>query len=121
MVPFGLVTTTAKIGENSHSVLQIIIPESICASNFHAGRVYLAMTGLDYDDFGPFIYVSENHGKDWKFISNDLPEQPVNVIMEDSRFPEILFVGTHRGVFISVDRGGHLATLRQRIPIGPCR
>jgi hypothetical protein len=92
---------------------------SISPSSKVEGRLYLAMTGLDYDDLGAYVYVSENHGENWRLISNDLPKQPVNVVIEDSRFPEILYLGTHRGVFISRDAGDHWQLLGSEFPLVP--
>lgn len=78
---------------------------SICPSRFKRSRVYLAMTGLNYDDLGSYLYVSEDLGKTWISISGGLPNEPVNVIMEDPSHEDILYAGSIRGVFISVDRG----------------
>ena len=80
---------------------------SIHPSKHKKGRIYMAMTGLNYDEFGAYLYVSEDYGDTWKSISNKLPEQPINVIIEDPEFENILFVGTFRGVYMSSNRGDH--------------
>ena len=41
---------------------------SICASHFKLSRVYVCMTGLNYDDLHSYLYVSENFGENWKSI-----------------------------------------------------
>jgi photosystem II stability/assembly factor-like uncharacterized protein len=92
---------------------------SICPSRFIRGKIYLAMTGLDYDDLGAYVYVSENHGENWRLISSDLPDQPINVVIEDPRFSKILYVGTHRGVFLSTDGGDHWQLLGSEFPLVP--
>lgn len=78
---------------------------SIQPSRHKEGRVYVAITGLNYDEFGAYLYITENHGETWKSITNNLPNQPVNVILEDSDYENILYAGTYRGVYVSTDRG----------------
>ena len=45
----------------------------------------MTMTGINYDDLGNYIYVSENYGKKWKSIKSNLPSEPANVIIEDPK------------------------------------
>ena len=78
---------------------------SICPSRFHESRVYIAVTGLNDDDLGNYLFVSEDYGGDWRSISGDLPDEVANVILEDPTNPDILYAGLYRGVYISVDRG----------------
>ena len=78
---------------------------SICPSNFKESRVYLAMTGINDDDLSKYLFVSEDYGKNWQSISSNLPDEPVNVILEDPFYENILYAGVYRGVYISMDRG----------------
>ena len=63
------------------------------------------MTGLNYDEFGAFVYVSENNGESWESITSNLPKHPLNVILEDPDFENIIYAGTYRGVYVSTNRG----------------
>ena len=38
-------------------------------------------------------------------IKNNLPNEPVNIIVEDHKYENILYAGLHRGLYISFDRG----------------
>lgn len=78
---------------------------SISPSNHKLARVYMAMTGINYDDLHRYLYVSEDYGNNWKSIAAGLPDEPVNVIKEDPTNENILYAGTMRGVFVSLDRG----------------
>jgi photosystem II stability/assembly factor-like uncharacterized protein len=78
---------------------------SICASHFKTSRVYIAMTGINYDDLHSYVYSSDDYGKNWKSISRGLPDEPVNVIKEDPTNENILYTGGLRGVYISINRG----------------
>lgn len=89
---------------------------SVCPSRFQEYRVYLAMSGLNYDELGNHLYLSEDYGETWISISNNLPDEPANVVLEDPEQEEILYVGTHRGVYISMDRGRSWSLLSASMP-----
>jgi photosystem II stability/assembly factor-like uncharacterized protein len=77
----------------------------IAASRHKEARVYLTLNGYRFDHFEPYIYVSEDYGKNWTSISSGLPMEPVNVIVEDPNNENILYVGTDNGLYITFDRG----------------
>ncbi len=89
---------------------------SIFPSRFRKSRVYLSASGINYDDLSAHLYCSEDQGKTWRSISANLPAEPVNVIVEDSRFENVLFVGTFRGVYVSRNRGETWALLGRNLP-----
>lgn len=78
---------------------------SICPSRYKSSRVYMAVTGLNDDDFNNYLFVSEDNGRHWNSISADLPNEPANVILEDPVRENILYTGMFRGVYVSTDRG----------------
>ena len=75
------------------------------ASKHKKARVYASLNGYRWDDFSPYVYVSEDFGATWKNISSNLPASPVNVIKEDPKNMNVLYVGTDNGAYVSVDRG----------------
>jgi photosystem II stability/assembly factor-like uncharacterized protein len=89
---------------------------SICPSRSKKERVYVAMTGINYDDLKSYLYVSEDSGKNWNSIAAGLPDEPVNVILEDPANENILYAGTLRGVYISIDRGKNWSYLGNNMP-----
>jgi photosystem II stability/assembly factor-like uncharacterized protein len=89
---------------------------SICSSRFKESRVYMAMTGINTDDLHKYLFVSENYGTTWINISHGLPDEPVNVIMEDPKNENILYAGSIRGVYISIDRGQNWSCLGSELP-----
>jgi len=102
--------------ENSKNIKDNYI-RSIYPSKFLKSRVYMAMTGINYDDLGNYIYMSENYGKDWKTIKSNLPNEPANVIIEDLKYENILYAGLYRGVYISFDKGKSWSILGKKLPI----
>jgi photosystem II stability/assembly factor-like uncharacterized protein len=89
---------------------------SICPSRFSKDRVYVAMTGINYDDLQSYLYASEDGGKNWTNIANGLPNEPVNVILEDPKNETILYAGGFRGVYISIDKGKSWSYLGLNMP-----
>ena len=89
---------------------------SICPSRFAKERVYVAMTGINYDDLRSYLYLSDDYGKNWSAISSGLPDEPVNVILEDHTNENILYAGCFRGVYISIDRGKTWSYLGNKMP-----
>ncbi len=86
------------------------------ASTHEEGRVYVSLNGYRYDDFRAMVFVSEDYGKSWQMISEGLPSEAVNVIREDPKSPDLLFVGTDHGLYISLDRGQNWMTTGHQFP-----
>jgi len=85
--------------------LQNYYIRSICPSRFQESRIYVAMSGINYDELGAHLYVSENSGQTWSSIQGNLPNEIINVILEDPKYEAILYAGSYRGVYVSMDRG----------------
>jgi photosystem II stability/assembly factor-like uncharacterized protein len=89
------------------------------ASHHVAGRAYIAKSGYKFDDFRPFLFRTDDFGATWKSISSNLPQQPINVIVEDHKNPNLLFVGNDTGVFVSMNGGGHWVRMNSNMPNVP--
>ncbi len=77
----------------------------IAASKHNVGRVYASLNGYRFDDFSSYLYVSDDFGTTWSQIGKDLPYEPINVVKEDPKDENILYVGTDGGVYVSFDKG----------------
>ena len=77
----------------------------VWASAHKLSRVYVALNGYRWDNFNPYVYVSDDFGKTWKNISSNLPQEPINVIKEDPVNENLLFVGTDNGLYITLNKG----------------
>jgi photosystem II stability/assembly factor-like uncharacterized protein len=91
----------------------------VYVSRFVEGRAYAAKTGRRNDDFKPYLFETNDFGATWTDLAADLPQWPVNVIVEDMRKPSVLFAGTDIGVYVSADEGRHWAPLRGNMPPAP--
>jgi photosystem II stability/assembly factor-like uncharacterized protein len=77
------------------------------ASRHQAGVVYLSVDRHRNDDRAPYLFESQDYGKTWTSLAANLPaEGPIHALREDPRNPDLLYVGTEFGLFISMDGGG---------------
>jgi len=100
------------------------LPENMWASRVQAsahekGRAFLALNGYRWDDFTPYLYLSEDYGLSWMPIGTDLPLEPINVVKEDPENPDILYVGTDHGLYVSLDRGASFMQMNNQLPATP--
>jgi hypothetical protein len=91
--------------KTSDKLPQKLWVSQLTASNFKEGRVYATLNGYRYDNFSPYVYASEDYGSTWQLLGKDLPMESVNVIREDPKNENILYVGTDNGLYVSFDRG----------------
>lgn len=91
----------------------------VVASSHYAGTAYVSFTGYRQDDFRPFLYKTTDYGETWKSIASNLPPEPINVIREDHRNPDLLFVGTDLGVHVSLNGGNNWFKLKNNLPTQP--
>jgi len=89
----------------------------LAASSFDLNTVYMAQNGKRDDDFTPYVWKSTNYGKTWVDISKGIPLGPVNVIREDPRSKDILYVGTDCGVYMTKDGGKTWDVLGAGLPM----
>ncbi len=110
-----------KDGGNTWARLSDKLPQdlwvsSLQASPHDAATVFVALNGYRWDNFVPYIYVSEDFGKTWKQIGTDLPNEPVNVVRQDPVNPNLLYVGTDHGLYISLDKGKTFQRMDSKLP-----
>ncbi len=78
----------------------------IDASHFDGATAYVAIDGHRTDDLHPYIFVTRDYGKTFQNIANNLPASGnVQVIREDPKNKNLLYVGTEFGLFISLSGG----------------
>jgi len=77
----------------------------VTASQYREGRVYVSLNGYRSDHFAPYLYVSNDYGITWNQLGKDLPYEPINVVKEDPKDENIIYVGTDGGLYVSFDMG----------------
>jgi photosystem II stability/assembly factor-like uncharacterized protein len=89
------------------------------ASHHFPGTAYVTYTGLRNDDFKAFVYKTTDFGQTWTSIVSNLPAKAVNVIREDPKNPNLLFVGVEWGVYASIDGGKSWNDMNGNMPTQP--
>lgn len=88
----------------------------VTASKFNEGTVYASLNGYRFDNFFPYLFVSKDYGETWTQIGNDLPFEPINVVKEDPKNANVIYVGTDNGLYISVNGGKSFMTFGSSLP-----
>ncbi len=104
--------------------LRTLVPEHrrfvswLEASRFEESRVYLVLDAHRSDDDTPFLFVSEDAGVTWRSIVSNLPKDAgtTRVLCEDLRNPDLLYLGTEFGAYVSLDRGKRWTSLGVNLP-----
>ena len=91
----------------------------VTASQHKEGRVYATLNGYRYDNFTPWLYISEDYGGTWKQIGTDLPAEPLNVVKEDPRKENIIYAGSDNGLYASFDMGKSFMSMGHQLPRVP--
>ncbi len=89
----------------------------IDVSHFDAGTAYIAVDQHRMDDFTPHVYQATDYGRRSTDLSAGLPQDDyVKVVREDTRNPNLLYVGMERGLFASWDQGDTWVDIRNGLP-----
>ena len=86
------------------------------ASAYEEGTVFMSQNGKRHDDFAAYLWKSTDYGKTWEDISGNIPGGPVNVIREDPKKKNVLYVWTDLGVYVTVDSGKSWNVLGKGLP-----
>lgn len=117
----GLIHLTTDGGKNWKNVTPPAITSwskvsLMDAGHFDAATAYAAVNRIRVDDLRPHIFKTHDGGKTWKEIINGLPNDPINVVREDPVQKGVLYAGSERAVYVSLDDGEHWQSLRLNMP-----
>jgi photosystem II stability/assembly factor-like uncharacterized protein len=89
----------------------------IDASHFDAGTAYVAVDGHRSDDLKPYLFVTRDYGNSWTSIASNLPPfGNIQVVREDPKNKDLLYVGTEFGLYISLDGGKNWQRFMNNLP-----
>lgn len=111
--------TWTKISNNIPKEMQGLYVSRVAPSAFKEGRVYVSLNGYRNDNFGAYLLVSEDYGATWTKLGNDLPMEPINVVTEDPKKENIIYVGTDNGLYASFNMGKSFKVLDHNLPRVP--
>jgi hypothetical protein len=123
----GLIHVTSDDGKSWQNVTPSAITAwnrvtAIEASHFDANTAYASVDHHQLQDFDPYVYRTRDMGKTWTKITAGLPAGVyVHVVKEDPKRRGLLFAGTERGAFVSLDDGDSWQRLQLNLPVTSVR
>jgi photosystem II stability/assembly factor-like uncharacterized protein len=87
------------------------------ASHFDSEAAFASVSRFRLDDLKPYIYRTRDGGRSWQLITAGLPEDaPANTVREDPVRRGLLYAGTEKAVWFSLDDGDHWSSLQLNLP-----
>jgi hypothetical protein len=77
---------------------------------------FVSKNGFRNDDFAPYLYRTTDYGRSWTPVNGNLPNAPINVVVQDRKNRQLLFVGNDLGVFVTIDGGVRWSRLAANLP-----
>ena len=108
--------TWANVTEKVPGLPQGTYVSEVVPSRFEEGVVYATFDGHRQNDFRTYIYASADHGQTWRSISANLTGEVARTLTEDTRNPDVLYLGTETGLFVSLDRGRAWQRIEANLP-----
>ena len=100
----NVVGNVAGLGKNSWV-------STVAASRFDDGTAYVTFDRHTFGDMTPYAYKTTDYGKTWSSLNaqENGVQGYAHVITEDTVDPDLLFLGTEFGLWMSYDDGQHWA------------
>ena len=89
---------------------------TIEASHFDPAAAYATFDGHAIGDMKTYVYRPRITVKTWTSLSTAELNGYAHVVREDLVNPNLLFVGTEFGLFLSIDSGAHWAQFKRELP-----
>ncbi len=112
----GNVQITSDGGKHWNNVVKNIpgLPPNTWVSTIEASHhdpavAYATFDGHAAGDMKTYVYKTTDYGKTWTSLSTPELKGYAHVVREDLVNPNLLFVGTEFGLFVSIDGGAHWA------------
>ncbi len=123
----GLVHVSTDDGKNWTNVTKNIpgMPEwgtvtCIEASPHEPGTAYVTVDAHRLDDNRPYLWKTTDYGKSWMSLATGLRDgQFLNVVRQDPKAPDVLYVGSAHRVWCSRDGGKSWQSLKLNMPTAP--
>jgi len=123
----GVVSVTQDAGKTWTNVTSKIpgVPKwtyvsDVLPSRAQAGTAYVAFDGHRGGDFNTYVFTTTDFGATWRSIVSNLPKGEVaRGLAEDRRDPNILYLGTETGLWVSWNKGAQWTRLKANLPTMP--
>jgi photosystem II stability/assembly factor-like uncharacterized protein len=92
----------------------------VSPSRFEARTAYVTFDGHRGGDYGTYVFVTTDLGGSFRSIVGNLPKGEVaRTITEDLKNPDVLYLGTETGLWVTLDRGKQWTRVKANLPTVP--
>ena len=85
-------------------------------SNFDKNTAFVVFDGHTQNDMKPYVMKTTDAGKTWKSVVNDQIPVFARSIKEDLKNPNLWYLGTESGLYVTVDAGQNWAKFENNMP-----
>jgi len=106
----------SRVDERVRGVPQGSWVPMIAASPHDAGVAFIVFDNHRRSDMRTYVYRVENYGRDWTSLTTDALSGYALSILQDHVDPELLFLGTEFGLYISTNSGSDWVRFTAGLP-----
>jgi photosystem II stability/assembly factor-like uncharacterized protein len=108
--------TWTKVTDKVQGIPKGIYVSELVPSRFDEGTVYATFDGHRQNDFGTYIYASSDSGQTWRPIAANLKDEVARSLTEDHKNPDVLYLATETGLFVTLDRAKSWQRIKANLP-----
>jgi photosystem II stability/assembly factor-like uncharacterized protein len=97
--------TWTNVADNVPGVPRETHVSRVEPSHYDPGTCYVSFDGHRTNDHKPYIFKTTDFGETWSSLASNLPAGNVNVVREDPRNSNLLYLGTEYAFYVSLDGG----------------
>lgn len=91
----------------------------VCPGEFDPATAFVTFDGHRHGDMNTYAYKTADYGKTWAPLAGAGIKGYCHVIRQDLVNPDLLFVGTELGLYLSVDGGRNWTRFKGKLPMTP--
>ncbi|MFN0275813.1 MAG: WD40/YVTN/BNR-like repeat-containing protein, partial [Chitinophagales bacterium] len=105
-----------KLNANMTGLPALAWVSSIDADNFDKNAAYITVDAHRNGDMKPYVFYTNDLGKTWSSIASESIKGYAHNIKQDLDNPDILFLGTEFGLYISMNKGKEWIQFKNKVP-----
>lgn len=121
----GLIHVSRDAGATWSNVTPVDLPEwaqinCLEIDPHHPGGLYVAATRYKSNDFKPYLFKTTDYGQTWTEITQGIDRKHfTRVLRADPGRPGLLYAGTERGMYVSINDGQTWEPFQLNLPMVP--